>query len=93
MNTLNNIRLSPEQFCYWLQGYFEIMGEQGSLNQTQYKKVKEHLEMVFNHVPKPIPHSDIVNVPYHPVTPQPVYFPNSEPWGVPKNPQDYIAIC
>lgn len=46
--------MSPENFCYWLQGYFEIEGNQprhpehqDTLNSSQIKMIKEHLQQVF----------------------------------------------
>lgn len=40
--------MTSRDFCYWLQGYFEISGETVlSPNATQV--VKNHLAMVFKH--------------------------------------------
>jgi hypothetical protein len=36
------------EFCYWLQGLFEI-GEPVSLNEKQTDLIKRHLNMVFVH--------------------------------------------
>tara|TARA_Y100001951_G_C11262621_1_gene253470 strand:+ start:156 stop:383 length:228 start_codon:yes stop_codon:yes gene_type:complete len=33
-------------FCFWLQGYFELAGD-SELSAGQAKKVKEHLDLVF----------------------------------------------
>jgi hypothetical protein len=41
--------LKPENFTYWLQGFFEISGAT-TLNEEQVKIVKEHLEMFFEKV-------------------------------------------
>lgn len=39
------------EFCYWLQGYFEINGErkEAALTDEQVKIVRAHLAMVFTH--------------------------------------------
>lgn len=41
--------MSPEQFCYWLQGLLEV-GNPKELNETQIKIIKDHLSLVFNKV-------------------------------------------
>lgn len=49
--------MKSRDFCYWLQGYFEIIqGREGSANQRpddlsggQVKVIKDHLAMVFIH--------------------------------------------
>lgn len=47
--------MTPENFCYWLQGYFELNAVNGSntLTDTQTKVIQEHLQKVFT-TPKPI---------------------------------------
>lgn len=45
--------MSPENFCYWLQGYFEIAesGEQlESLDEDQIQVIQEHLALVLHRV-------------------------------------------
>lgn len=39
--------MTPENFCYWLQGYFEI-SDSDSLNDHQIQEVKNHLALVLN---------------------------------------------
>lgn len=39
-------RMSPEQFVYWLQGFFE-MTDADSLSKKQVRMIKEHLGLVF----------------------------------------------
>ena len=39
--------MTPEQFCYWLQGYFELT-QQVTLTATQQAMIKEHLQTVFD---------------------------------------------
>ena len=37
-----------QDFCYWLQGYFEISGAE-ELNKEQIEIIKNHLNLVFRH--------------------------------------------
>ena len=39
--------MTPEQFCYWLQGRVEILPEQ-SMTPEEIVIVKDHLDLVFN---------------------------------------------
>lgn len=48
--------MTSRDFCFWLQGYFEINGNQPrpseyceSLNSEQIKMIKNHLALVFKH--------------------------------------------
>lgn len=41
--------MTSRDFCYWLQGYFEIGGGGGELNQAQVGMVRKHLALVFKH--------------------------------------------
>lgn len=41
--------MTPEQFCYWLNGYFEV-SELNSLTTAQVQIIKDHLKTVFNKV-------------------------------------------
>lgn len=41
--------MSSRDFCYWLQGHFELSAAQGGLTQEQADKIKNHLAMVFVH--------------------------------------------
>lgn len=44
--------MTTEQFCYWLQGYFEINDVSPDkidyLSHTQVQVIKDHLKLVFN---------------------------------------------
>lgn len=40
--------MKSRDFCYWLQGFFEI-SEGCSLNEKQIEVIKNHLNMVFAH--------------------------------------------
>ena len=41
--------MNAQDFCYWLQGYFEIAGN-NSMTDEQVAVIKEHLQLVFNKV-------------------------------------------
>ena len=41
--------MTPEQFCYWLQGFAEI-NPCDALSATQWTIVRDHLALVFNKV-------------------------------------------
>jgi hypothetical protein len=36
-------------FCFWLQGYFELINGEGSLTAEQVEMIKSHLSLVFVH--------------------------------------------
>lgn len=40
--------MTSRDFCYWLQGYFEV-SEAKIMNKTQLNQVKKHLNLVFKH--------------------------------------------
>lgn len=40
--------MTSRDFCFWLQGHFEISGA-AKLDETQTATVKRHLSMVFKH--------------------------------------------
>ncbi len=40
--------MTPQNFCYWLQGFFEITGtDVKTLNEKQINMIKSHLRLVF----------------------------------------------
>lgn len=43
--------MTERDFCFWLQGFFELGGEAVplSLNNHQTRQIKNHLNMVFIH--------------------------------------------
>lgn len=41
--------MTPENFCYWLHGWFEI-GNPASLTTQQLQEIKNHLDTVFNKI-------------------------------------------
>lgn len=42
--------MTAENFCYWLQGYFELTPNRNELPEPQIKIIREHLQLVFNRV-------------------------------------------
>lgn len=40
--------MSPENFVYWLQGFFEITGKVEGLTPAQLKMIQDHLGYVFS---------------------------------------------
>ena len=47
--------MNSTEFCYWLQGYFEIAGKDVTLSTDQAKIVQEHLKLVFDKQTPPSP--------------------------------------
>lgn len=45
--------MTPEQFCFWLHGFFELTGRD-DLSEAQVKMVREHLDLVFTKVTPPL---------------------------------------
>ncbi len=41
--------MKSRDFCYWLQGYFELDGTEEGLSKKQTECVKKHLALVFAH--------------------------------------------
>jgi hypothetical protein len=42
--------MSPREFCYWLQGHFELEGNAlGTLDVVKTRMIKDHLNLVFLH--------------------------------------------
>lgn len=41
--------MKATEFCYWLQGYFEISKHENVLSIDQVNMIKNHLNMVFIH--------------------------------------------
>lgn len=40
--------MTSRDFCFWLQGYFEISGA-SEMNVDEIREVRKHLAMVFKH--------------------------------------------
>lgn len=41
--------MTPEQFCYWLQGYYELTNDTDRLSQRDHI-IRDHLQTVFQKV-------------------------------------------
>lgn len=39
--------MTPENFCYWLQGFFELANNTTNLTPTQSQQIQDHLNLVF----------------------------------------------
>jgi len=46
-------KMTPENFCYWLQGLLELSPDLKTLTEAQTKMVRDHLGYVFTHVSPP----------------------------------------
>ena len=46
--------MTPQEFCYWLNGYFDLAGDDTSMTDEQIQCVKEHLELVFQQKINPV---------------------------------------
>ncbi len=45
--------MSPENFCFWLRGFFELAANfSGTLSKSQVRIIKEHLDLVLRHAPR-----------------------------------------
>lgn len=42
-------RMTSRDFCYWLQGYFELRGGADAITAEQARVVQQHLALVFKH--------------------------------------------
>jgi len=45
--------MTPEQFCYWLQGFAELSGDNPPTPE-QWKSIREHVATVFRKVTPPV---------------------------------------
>jgi hypothetical protein len=43
--------MKARDFCFWLQGYFELNPSNGPMSSEQQEMVKTHLALVFRHDP------------------------------------------
>lgn len=42
--------MTPEQFCYWLQGYTELQVGEVGITRDQWRIIQDHLKEVFHKV-------------------------------------------
>lgn len=40
--------MSPQDFCFWFQGFVELTGGQTRPSETQWEAIKQHLSLVFD---------------------------------------------
>lgn len=53
--------MTPENFCYWLQGALELGGDQVTLGCNQVQIIQDHLDLVFNKVTPDRDSADVNN--------------------------------
>lgn len=41
--------MTSREFCYWLQGFFELTPQAVSIDGERLRLIKQHLAMVFHH--------------------------------------------
>ena len=46
--------MTPDQFCYWLQGCLEMNPDLAQFTPEQTQMIRQHLEMVFVSMPKEV---------------------------------------
>ena len=68
--------MKATEFCYWLQGYFELTGHVGALHADQVETIKRHLALVFAHDIDPSAGS-----PEHQATLNAIHGPGGAPGG------------
>lgn len=93
--------MTPENFCYWLQGLLEV-GDPTTLNQNQIKIIQEHLNLVFTKLTPDIADqkatqqilSDLFkqNKTLLPYKPDGLYYPNILPL-IKKGKDDLVITC
>lgn len=85
--------LVPIDFCYWLQGYYELGGEVLE-NKEWHTIVQDHISLVFK---KETPVYNPIEFPPKPIPSSPVPLPNPFPpvWNWPYDPNfgRNIAVC
>ena len=71
--------MSPESFCYWLSGFFELSqhsNAQQILNEKQVEEIKNHLKLVMTKATSEISNQKEVQLPLFPTYPvitSPIY--------------------
>lgn len=85
-------KMTPENFCYWLQGLFELQPDLKSLTPEQIAMIRQHLMYVFDgKVAVPLP---VINPIYPNLQPQfepPIFTPH--PQFLPQKPDELTVIC
>jgi hypothetical protein len=68
--------MQSRDFCYWLQGFFELSDNPDRLSAEQVEMIKRHLALVFAHEIQPLARE-------HPATPRPEPVVPERPMPVP----------
>lgn len=56
--------MTPEQFCYWLQGFLELSGVDGGVELTapRVQMISDHLQLMFEKRTTPRPSADLAKI-------------------------------
>lgn len=73
---MNREDMTPEQFCYWLNGHFDL-SDTDTISAEQVKVIKDHLGLVFDQKAKGINLFEDIRPT---IKPYPTFFPD----GIPK---------
>lgn len=76
--------MQSRDFCYWLQGFFELGGEGQSIDAKQAAMIRAHLDMVFRHELRADPRPNPFPTPEPPAREKPVPAPEPPPAPKPK---------
>jgi hypothetical protein len=73
--------MTPEQFCYWLNGFTEL--NKANPTTEQWNSIREHLSTVFKKVTPPVyRHNELIGekgIPYPRIQDMVKYFPPIKP--------------
>lgn len=50
LQVMQGAKMTPQEFCYWLQGLLELSPDLKNLNEAQVKMIRDHLGYVFTHL-------------------------------------------
>lgn len=81
--------MTPEQFCYWLQGYVEITENSPTPTKSEWLIIKDHLKLVFKKV---TPDYNSPTIPRLTEIHKPLS-PSYDPFNPPPNPFGPIITC
>jgi hypothetical protein len=88
-------KMSPENFCYWLQGLFELQPDLKELTTEQVQMIKQHLQYVFEGKKSNITFNPSdVTTPY--IQQQPVRPVGPHVWTPfinPQLPNEFTVVC
>ena len=67
--------MTSRDFCYWLQGFFELGNTAEGMNPTQISQIEKHLALVFKHEIDPSmgdkKHQTVLDALHNPARPSP----------------------